>query len=191
MMVEFKDIERRFKSVSIEDRAAAQPSLNAVDRLKDKLWENYTIELCNRDLALHKMRQKSSEVGSLYEKQNSYFGSTVNRLMFRRLMVRAGLTGKAVTLVTIAETLSMSSKAAMTMISECIGMGLVTRVQTVSKSVDGSKHKYIGTSELCDCFTQTAAVSNYKNGESVVRAWELYTEMTNLIDRSDDGWEEG
>ena len=63
-MVEFKDIERRFKSVSTEDREAGQPSYNAVDKLKDKLWKNYTIELCNRDLALHKMRQSSSEIGN-------------------------------------------------------------------------------------------------------------------------------
>ena len=188
-MVEFKDIERRFKSVNTEDRAAVQPSLNAVDRLKDKLWENYTIELCNRDLELHKMRQKSTEVGSLYEKQNAYFASTVNRLMFRRLMVRSGLTGKAVTSVEIASVLNISAKAAMTMISECIGMGLVQRMETL---ISGSnRNKYIGTDELCDCFTQTAAVNNYIVGESVVRAWELYTEMTNLIDRSESGWGEG
>ena len=188
-MVEFKDIERRFKSVSTEDRAAGQPSLNAVGKLKDKLWKNYTIELCNRDLALHKMRQKSTEVGSLYEKQNAYFASTVNRLMFRRLMVRSGLAGKALTAVEIASVLNISSKAALTMISECIGMGLVQRMETL---ISGSnRNKYIGTDELCDCFLQTVAVSNYKVGESVVRAWELYTEMTNLMDRSDEGWGEG
>lgn len=189
-MVEFKDIERRFKSVNTEDRAAGQPSLNSVGKLKDKLWENYTIELCNRDLELHGTRQIASEIGNRYHEQNSYFGSTVNRLMFRRLMVRSGLTGKAVTLVTVAETLSISSKAAMTMISECIGTGWVARLQTLSKSVDGSKHKYIGTDELCECFLQTAAVSNYRTGEAVVRAWELYTEMANLIDRNDSEWYE-
>ena len=188
-MVEFKDIERRFKSVSIEDRAAGQPSYNAVDKLKDKLWKNYTIELCNRDLALHKMRQSSSEIGNRYHKQNAYFGSTVNRLMFRRLLVRAGLTGKAVTLVTVAETLNISSKAAMTMVTECIDMGLVERVEGF---VSGeTRNKYTGTDELCNCFLQTAAVNNYRNGEPVVRAYDLYTEMTNLIDRSDGDWEEG
>jgi len=187
-MVEFKEIERRFKSVSIEDRAAGQPSYNAVDKLKDKLWKNYTIELCNRDLALHKVRQTATEIGSRYHKQNAYFGSTVNRLMFRRLLVRAGLTGKAVTLVTVAETLTISAKAAMTMVTECIDMGLVERVEVFVSGA--SRNKYIGTAELCDCFLQTAAVTNYREGEPVVRAYDLYTEMANLIDRSEGDWEE-
>ena len=187
-MVEFKDIQRRFKSVNTEDRVVVQPSLNAVDRLKDKLWINYTIELCNRDLELNQRRQIASEVGSLYGKQNAYFGSTVNRLMFRRLMVRSGLTGKAMTSVEIASVLNISSKAALTMISECIGMGFVQRMETLISGEN--RKKYTGTDGLCDCFLQTVAVSNYKVGESVVRAWELYTEMTNLMDRSDEGWEE-
>lgn len=187
-MVEFKDIERRFKSVNTEDRVAVQPSLNAVGRLKDKLWENYSIELCNRDIELHQRRQISSEVGNLYEKQNAYFGSTVNRLIFRRLMVKSGLTGKAVTAVEIASVLNISAKAALTMVTECIGMGLVQRTETLISGEN--RKKYTGTDELCECFLQTVAVSNYKTGEAVVRAWELYTEMTNLIDRSDDGWEE-
>lgn len=189
-MVSFKDIERRFKSVSIDDRAARQPSLSAVDKLKDKLWQNYTIELCNRDLALHKMRQIASDSNCAYEKQHAYFGSTVNRLMFRRLMVRSGLTGKAVTLVETASVLNITSKAAMTMITECIDMGLVQRNMETLTSGE-ARNKYIGTAELCDCFLQTAAVNNYRTGEPVVRAWELYTEMANLIDRSDGSWEEG
>lgn len=187
-MDDYKDIERRFKSVSIVDRFEVQPSLSAVDKLKDKLWENYAIELCNRDLELQRRRLIASDSasGSRHQEQNAYFGSTVNRLTFRRLMVRSGLTGKAVFAVEIASMLNMSSKAAMTMITECIGMGLVERMETL---VAGSpRNKYIGTDKLCGCFLETVAVNNYRCCESVVRAWELYTEMVNLIDRNDGEW---
>jgi len=197
-MVDIRDIKRRFKSASIEDRVAWKPSVNAADKLKDKLWVNFTVELCNLDLAFNQMHHRLPEDGDLlsdaqrdgFQKQTDYFSSTVNRLMFRRLMVRAGLTGKAVFAADVASVLNITSKAAMTMITECIGMGLVERVQTFATGLDAPKHRYTGTDELCYCFTQTAAVDSYRLGEAVVRAWDLYTEMANLIDRAEGTWGE-
>lgn len=143
----------------------------------NELWKAYAEAVCDRDIAQNTQRLSVANDPDVSVRRR-YFTSTINRFVFKRLLVKANLTNSPFTIATAAATLSMTHKAVTTMMQECVDLNSAVKVDVPQVAGDVSASNfYQGTDSLADEFLRTCSVVAYENTENICRARDLFSEF--------------
>ena len=142
-----------------------------------QLWKAYAEAVCDRDIAQNTQRLSVSNDPDVSIRRR-YFTSTINRSVFKRMLVKANLSNSPFTISTAAALLSMTHKAVTTMIKECVELNAAVKVEVPKVAGDiSASNFYQGTDSLADEFLNTTSVSAYERTEDVCRARDLFSEF--------------
>lgn len=168
------NISSFLKSVDVTDmRHSTVDSKTVVNQL----WKAYAEAVCDRDINQNTQRLLVSNDPDVSVRRR-YFTSTINRSVFKRMLVKANLSNSPFTISTAAALLSMTHKAVTTMIKECVDLNAAAKVDVPKVAGDVSASNfYRGTDSLANEFLNTCSVVAYEKTEDVCRARDLFSEF--------------
>ena len=146
------------------------------DGTVQQLWRAYAEAVCDRDIDQNTQRLAVSNDPEVSIRRR-YFTSTINRSVFKRLLVKANLSRSPFTIATAAAMLSMTHKAVTTMMKECVELNAAVKVNIPKVAGDVSASNfYQGTDSLANEFLGTCCVVAYEKTENICRARDLFSE---------------
>lgn len=168
------NISSFLKSVDVTDmRHSTVDSTTVVNQL----WKAYAEAVCDRDIAQNTQRLSVSNDPDVSVRRR-YFTSTINRSVFKRMLVKANLSDSPFTISTAASVLSMTHKAVTTMVKECVDLNAAAKINVPKVAGDlSASNFYQGTDSLADEFLNTCSVVSYEKTEDICRARDLFSEF--------------
>lgn len=162
------------KSVDVTDMKHSTVDSKTV---VNQLWKAYAEAVCDRDINQNTQRLSVSNDPDVSVRRR-YFTSTINRSVFKRMLVKSNLSNSPFTISTAAALLSMTHKAVTTMIKECVDLNAAAKVDVPKVAGDVSASNfYQGTDSLADEFLTTCSVVAYEKTEDICRARDLFSEF--------------
>jgi len=174
------NISSFLKSVDVTDMKHSKVASKDVIH---QLWKAYAEAVCDRDIAQNTQRLAVSNDPDVSVRRR-YFTSTINRSVFKRMLVKANLANSPFTISTAAAVLSMTHKAVTTMIKECLDLNAAVKVDVPKVAGDVSASNfYQATDSLADEFLSTCSVAAYEKTEDICRARDLFSEFVRFTQK--------
>lgn len=156
--------------------------------IAQELYNSFGRELLRLDINRHQIQQRIVNDTS-QTKERRYYVSTQARRMFKRLMVATKMDKSSLSAVEIASELVISHKAAMQLIDDALGFGVIEIIKmsndgdvceqtgaVITRNSNASKKRYRATQDWTNSFLNNGCLHAYETGEQITRARTLYSE---------------
>lgn len=154
--------------------------------IAQELYNSFGRELLRLDINRHKIQQRIVNDTS-QTKERRYYVSTQARRIFKRLMVATKMDNDSLSAVQIASELVISHKAAMQLIDDALGFGVIEIIEMVDdvceqtgavikQKTNAAKKRYRATEDWMNSFLNYGCLHAYETGEQLTRARTLYSE---------------
>ena len=154
--------------------------------IAQELYNSFGRELLRLDINRHQIQQRIIN-DTTQTKERRYYVSTQARRMFKRLMVATKMDKASLSAVEIASELVISHKAAMQLIDDALGFGVIEIIEmaddvceqtgvVLTRKSNGSKKRYRATQDWTNSFLNNGCLHAYETGEQITRARTLYSE---------------
>ena len=154
--------------------------------IAQELYKSFGRELLRLDINRHKIQQRIIN-DTTQTKERRYYVSTQARRMFKRLMVATQMDKASLSAVEIASELVISHKAAMQLIDDALGFGVIEVIEMaddvceqtgaiIKQRPNASKRRFRATQDWTNSFLNNGCLHAYETGEQITRARTLYSE---------------
>lgn len=154
--------------------------------IAQELYNSFGRELLRLDINRHQIQQRILNDRS-QSKERRYYVSTQARRVFKRLMVATKMDNSALSVVEIASDLVISHKAAMQLVDDALGFGVIEIIEmsddvceqtgaVIKQKTNASKRRFRATEDWMNSFLNYGCLHAYETGEQITRARTLYSE---------------
>ena len=184
--------QRRVFSIEIDknkpmvEGACSVSSKEVLGEVGQELYNSFGRELLRLDINRHQIQQRVLNDTS-QSKERRYYVSTQVRRLFQRLLVATKMDKSSLSAVEIASELVISHKAAMQLIDDALGFGVIEVIEmaddvcertgaVIKQKSNASKRRFWATQDWTNSFLNNGCLHAYETGEQITRARTLYSE---------------
>ena len=189
--------QRRVFSIEIDknkpmvEGACSVSSNEVLHEVAQELYNSFGRELLRLDINRHQIQQRILNDTS-QSKERRYYVSTQARRLFKRLMVATKMDKASLSAVEIASELVISHKAAVQLIDDALGFGVIEVIEVaddvceqtgavIKRTSNACKKRYRATQDWTNSFLNNGCLHAYETGEQITRARTLYSEYHRFV----------